>query len=538
MNEVYSLPPLRDLPTDRLELRAAHLRSELEARSTHAARRRAILALAAVAVVLTAALVATPAFGLRDGIAHLFGAKEGPPELIERYFSNQSATPGVGDVLAKKARLAVQVSIAGYGHQSLWVAPTRSGGFCTTAPRCNPHRSVALSIALRVAGPTSRHAPDPSKPRDVHVLVEGATVVRGAANLAASYEDGSVERVPVTWVSEPIDAGFFIYEIPESHWDAGKRLVALAVEDVDGRVLERETTTARDFRRVQKAGLALSQGTRPKVPAAPPPPSTLCSDACRDPEGDAGSSLDITKVDVKEWDSGIEVHVSFHGAPAGLEQYGPLVALDLDRNPDTGSAYYGTEVEVAFVGGEDGREAEPALYEAHGWNFVRASPGSSLGFASDVDSVSFVIPRALLGRHPERGFAVVASSAARHPDTAPDVGTFNVGPSGGTHRPLGPDKRAPKVFALDSLGTAGKDAKLEYWVLEGRGQTRQVIRIFRGHRLLKTLWTPLANANPFGTSATTWHVPRGMRGTLGFTVRSIDAAGNRSSLERASLVLR
>ncbi|HET7807727.1 MAG TPA: hypothetical protein VFK71_04465, partial [Gaiellaceae bacterium] len=66
----------------------------------------------------------------------------------------------------------------------------------------------------------------------------------------------------------------------------------------------------------------------------------------------------------------------------------------------------------------------------------------------------------------------------------------------------------------------------------------QVIRVFRGRRLLKTIWTPLADANPFRTAETTWHVPAGLRGHLRFTVRSFDAAGNRSAVATAALIVR
>jgi hypothetical protein len=65
-----------------------------------------------------------------------------------------------------------------------------------------------------------------------------------------------------------------------------------------------------------------------------------------------------------------------------------------------------------------------------------------------------------------------------------------------------------------------------------------VFRIYRGHRLLKTIWTPLADANPFATAATRWHVPRNLRGQLRFSVRSFDAAGNESPIAWASLIVR
>ena len=65
-----------------------------------------------------------------------------------------------------------------------------------------------------------------------------------------------------------------------------------------------------------------------------------------------------------------------------------------------------------------------------------------------------------------------------------------------------------------------------------------MFRIYRGHRLLKTIWTPLANANPFATTAATWRVPRNVRGDLRFSVRSFDAAGNKSPVAWASLFVR
>jgi hypothetical protein len=56
--------------------------------------------------------------------------------------------------------------------------------------------------------------------------------------------------------------------------------------------------------------------------------------------------------------------------------------------------------------------------------------------------------------------------------------------------------------------------------------------------VLKTIWTPLANVDPFGLSETTWHVPSDVHGALRYSVRSIDAAGNESRLASASLVVR
>jgi hypothetical protein len=57
-----------------------------------------------------------------------------------------------------------------------------------------------------------------------------------------------------------------------------------------------------------------------------------------DRAGDGGSWLDITSVDVSEDDGGILFQVNFAGL-VNWDEDGPRIALDLDRNPDTGSGY-------------------------------------------------------------------------------------------------------------------------------------------------------------------------------------------------------
>jgi hypothetical protein len=534
MSYVHPIPPLRDLPQGRLELRSQHLRAELRGRPRHGLRRKKALVLVAAAVVIVATLLATPAFGLRDQLAHLFGADKRPPDVVVGYFKDQDPQ-GIQGLRPAKARLVSVLAIPRFGPITIWAAPTRHGGFCTTASSstCKPHGTAPFDAMLTVTPPSKNGSYD--DPRDVHVVVRGDTLVHGAASLAAHYEDGSVERTPIAWAAKPIDAGFFIYEIPKSHWDPGKRLVTLAVEAANGRVLTRDTKIGGYFRRVQHDGLALPAVAEPEP--APPRSQPTYSKTFSDPSGDAGSSLDITEVKVTESTFDIEVELTVSGGP-GLQEDGPLVALDLDQNPDTGSAFYGTEIQVALVGSGNAREAEPVLYKAHGWDFVAKNLGEPPGLISGSDKVGFAIARSQLGPDPDPGFDVVASSVAQNPDTAPDVGTFDFEPGGSTHPPPTTDRRPPKLFAFDSVGTHGKDAKLEYWVLEGRGQTRQVIHVFRGQRLLTTIRTPLAYANPFDTTATTWHVPPDVHGRLRFTAQSFDAAGNRSRTATAVLNVR
>jgi hypothetical protein len=258
-----------------------------------------------------------------------------------------------------------------------------------------------------------------------------------------------------------------------------------------------------------------------------------------DRAGDGGTWLDITSVDVTEEDEGgILFQVNFAGR-VNWDEDGPRVALDLDRNPDTGSGYYGTEVEVAFEGEGHAREGSAVLYRASGWDFRRITPPDGWGWGLGPHEVDFFLSRSFLGLAPDAGFNLVVATTARNPDTAPNIGTFDYEPVPGAPPPqLGRDRRPPRVFAYDSRGAAGRTAKLNLWVLEGRGKARQVIRVFKGRRRVATISTPLRNVSPFRVAQAQWRVPRGMHGHLRFSVRSIDAAGNKSRLAWASLDVR
>jgi hypothetical protein len=254
-----------------------------------------------------------------------------------------------------------------------------------------------------------------------------------------------------------------------------------------------------------------------------------------DRTGDAPPAFDIKRVDVSEQPYGsVLIEVTIAGT-VNWDEDGPLIALDLDQNPDTGSAFYGAEYEVAFLGEGNAREGEAVLMRAHGWDFKRVQPPEGWGWELGPHLVGFSFDRAAFGLSPTQGFNIVAATLGSPPDTAPDLGTFHYQAVPGPPPKLGPDRRAPHVLAYDSAGAHGKVAQLDYWVQEGRGRTADTIRIYRGKRLLKAIRRPLRNSNPFDQSHVDWRVPAHVRGHLRFSVRCADAAGNRSKLAWAAL---
>jgi hypothetical protein len=258
-----------------------------------------------------------------------------------------------------------------------------------------------------------------------------------------------------------------------------------------------------------------------------------------DRTGDAPPGFDIKQVDVSEQpDGSVFIEVTIAGSFNWAED-GPLIGLDLDQNPDTGSAFYGTEYQVAFLGEGNAREGQAVLMRAHGWDFKRVQPPEGWGWELGPHVVGFFLDRAAFGLSPTKGFNLVAATLGSPPDTAPDIGTFNYQPVAGSKPPpLGRDRRAPHVLAYDSVGARGKVAELDYWTLDGRGRTADTIRIYRGKRLLKVIRRPLRNSNPFDQSHVNWRVPANVHGHLRFSVRSTDAAGNRCKPARAALDIR
>jgi hypothetical protein len=259
-----------------------------------------------------------------------------------------------------------------------------------------------------------------------------------------------------------------------------------------------------------------------------------------DPVGDAGSSVDLTSLRVSSFG------VSDSSAGVGLEATAIrnrlwcggeggdlplLIAIDTDQNPDTGSAFYGTEVEFAF----DVRDNESLFLRSSGWDFKLARNQDFPGAECGPTVGGYFTETSALGITPTSGFNVVAATVGQHIDTAPDIGTFNYQPVAGTPPKLGPDTRAPHLVTYPAEALHGKLATLTYWTLDGRGKTADTIRIYRGARLLKTNRRPLRDSNPFKLSHVTWRVPRTLRGRVRFSVRSADAAGNTSELRWAWL---
>jgi hypothetical protein len=201
------------------------------------ARRRVALL---VAAAIAAAVAAAPALGLGSGIVRLFSSGEPAPARVEQSFAklDRGAPPGFRTGVA--ASLTRRIVLP--GKISLWIAPTDQGGFCVFADggggQCDAARTLAFWPTFSIGGDVTPNGVIKSGP----VLVDGSTTLQDATTVEIQFEDATSVTVPVVWISAPIDAGFFGYEVPAAHLQVGARPDLLILRDAAGNELRRDSS--------------------------------------------------------------------------------------------------------------------------------------------------------------------------------------------------------------------------------------------------------------------------------------------------------
>jgi hypothetical protein len=209
----------------------------------------------AVAAAVAAVVASAPAFGVGGKLVRIFESGEPAPAPIERSFAalDAGAPPGLATgVVASQTR-----KILLPGNVALWLAPTSRGGFCLFIEggggQCDVARALRFWPTFSIGGDFSRKGVIENGP----VLIDGSTTLDDAASVEVQFEDGSSVTVPVVWVSAPIDAGFFGYEVPAAHLRVGARPTLLILRDANGNELRRDSSAFElpEFRQGPSTGL-------------------------------------------------------------------------------------------------------------------------------------------------------------------------------------------------------------------------------------------------------------------------------------------
>jgi hypothetical protein len=261
------------------------------------------------------------------------------------------------------------------------------------------------------------------------------------------------------------------------------------------------------------------------------------STSYNDAPADSGGAPDVSGISVSNDDQGtvtVKITVANRTDLSETDEVG--FGIDVDQNPDTGSVYhYGQEIAFAFDGSTLGffRASASGDFEE-----APAPPSLKGTFAAGVATVSF--SAADVGVAPTSGFnfSVISDTPADF-DAAPDLRSFNYQLVAGAPPAVpGPDRTPPIDQAIRSSGKRGTVVHLDYLASDGRGETADTLRVYRGRKVLKTIRFALDDTIPFLSYYARWKVPKKIHGKLRFCVQSADRAGNKSKASCAPLTIR
>lgn len=228
MREQMTLPRFRELPPEaRAEQRAQILAAVRPAR-----RLRFVLAIATGVAVLAAA----PTLAFQRGLVDFRSAEPAPERIqldfgfLREHTAEASAKFGAPTYTPEgPAREVMSVMIDGE-RRPLWVVPTKEGGFCT---RLHFTGSCSRPEEARELRPISVGGLSTSQGEGLD-WVAGRVLDDAVQEVELLYQDGEGVKVPFVWVSPPIDAGFYAYDISADREEPGRLAVAVIGLDEDG----------------------------------------------------------------------------------------------------------------------------------------------------------------------------------------------------------------------------------------------------------------------------------------------------------------
>lgn len=204
------------------------------------AKRLVLYGLAAVLVVWLAA----PAFGVRPPFLDFFSSKPAPKRVVHSFeLLNAGAPRGMSPrVIAGQTRLVTTYRLRDGKPFRLWVAPTRAGNFCFTfeyGGGCADRKQRAQSEA------GDRNASEIGLGKYGSHVIAGYVLNEKIGKLVLWFKDGSRADVTLTWVSTPIDAGFFLYDLTRAQRQPASAPTAIVAVDARGRQLAKNVSMFR-----------------------------------------------------------------------------------------------------------------------------------------------------------------------------------------------------------------------------------------------------------------------------------------------------
>lgn len=214
-----------------VERRARQLRSSQSSQRRTYVRSRVLVA----ALVLAAIAAAAPALGLDRAVIDFLRAEPAPETVridFGHWFDEVPPEDRRSGVAAEETR-KVHTFTTESGNYELFVSPARDG-FCYlisgSVGQCPDADFPVLSNGYR-------EIPAPGDPSPEPNLISGVVKYAEVDRVVLSFENGERMNLPLVLVSEPIGAGFYLYELPRERWKRGLRPSRLTAYGLDNRVL-------------------------------------------------------------------------------------------------------------------------------------------------------------------------------------------------------------------------------------------------------------------------------------------------------------
>ena len=195
-------------------------------------RRRFVIPVIAACMLLAAILSVTPAWGpIRNVLP--FWTQPKAPQPVRIHFSslNLGAPAGMSPrAVSGETRKVGRFTFGGTTH-TLWVAPAKNGGFCSLWLPLGGGGCSTLGKPLSTGALLRFGVPQ---------WITGDALARVISDVVIRFSDGTVVSPRIVWVSAPIDAGFFAYDVPPGRRTSRIHVTGIDAYDWHGRLVEHQ----------------------------------------------------------------------------------------------------------------------------------------------------------------------------------------------------------------------------------------------------------------------------------------------------------
>ena len=207
----------------------------LTSRVARPSRRRLVISVLVAAAALVAILAATPAWALVRDVLPFWDQPTAPQSVQVQFWSlNAGAPPGMSPhAVAGETREVGRFIFGGYP-RTLWVAPAKNGGFCSLWLPIGGGGCSTSGQPLSTGALLRKGFPE---------WITGDVIAPTVRDVVIRFSDGRTVHPWIVWVSAPINAGFFAYDVPDGEQSSRAHVTAVDAYDANGTPVRHQTFT-------------------------------------------------------------------------------------------------------------------------------------------------------------------------------------------------------------------------------------------------------------------------------------------------------